>query len=483
MPNRPHTWGCIHMSNMTLPALTCAALLSACSLMPIYQRPALPVPDQWPEGLTEVSNKDSSQRMHEKDWKQFYSDKTLQGLITLALSNNRDLRVVALGIEQARAQLGIRSADLLPTVNAQVAGSRVPNSSGGTSSTYTAGLIVTAYELDFFGRVASLKEQALAQYLATTEANQTAQLSLISTVAQSWLNLLADEALLAESRQTLTSREESLKLVTLKLRHGAASELDLRLAQTLTETARITLAQQAQKRALDENALVLLLGQPLPQSARAELSAANPLAPQFAELPAGLPSDLLTRRPDIRAAEQTLIASNASLGAARAAFFPRISLTAGAGSASSELAGLFKDGSWGFTFAPQLVLPIFDMGRNQANLEATQASQKIAVAQYEKTIQTAFREVADALASRSTLAQQLQAQSALLAAESERSRLTRLRYDNGAASALDWLDAQRSLFSARQAWVQTRLAAQQNQVTLFKVLGGSLIEVSMTLSK
>lgn len=248
----------------------------------------------------------------------------------------------------------------------------------------------------------------------------------------------------------------------------------MRLAQTLTESARVALAQQTQKRALDENALVLLLGQSLPDAARAALSAPNPPAVSLADLPAGLPSDLLTRRPDIRAAEQQLIARNASIGAARAAFFPRISLTAGAGSASGELNGLFKDGSWGFTFAPQLVLPIFDMGRNQANLEATQASQKIAVAQYEKAIQTAFREVADALASRSTLAQQLQAQTALLAAETERSRLTRLRYDNGAASALDWLDAQRSLFTARQGLIQARLAVGQNQVALFRVLGGRL---------
>ena len=473
MPSRLHTWGCIPMNKMIWPSLVGVTLLSACSLMPNYHRPALPVPDQWPDGLAAISGKDSNKPLSDMGWEQFFPDKTLQDLITLALNNNRDLRVVALGIEQARAQLGIRSADLLPTVNAQATGSRVPTSSGGTSSTYTAGLIVTAYELDFFGRVASLKEQALAQYLATTEAKITAQLSLISTVAQSWLGLLADEAMLAEARQTLASREESLRLVALKLRHGAASELDLRLAQTLTEAARVTLAQQTQKRALDENALVLLLGQPLPPAARAVLSGPNPSAPRFAELPAGLPSDLLTRRPDVRAAEQTLIASNASIGAARAAFFPRISLTAGAGSASSELAGLFKDGSWGFTFAPQLVLPIFDMGRNQANLDATEAAQKIALAQYERAIQSAFREVADALAGRSALTQQLQAQTALVTAETERSRLTRLRYDNGAASALDWLDAQRSLFSANQALIQTRLAYQQNQVLFFKAVGGA----------
>jgi len=290
-------------------------------------------------------------------------------------------------------------------------------------------------------------------------------------VAQGWLSLLADEELLAASRQTLASREESYQLVALKQRHGAASELDLRLSQTLLESARVTLAQQTQKRALDENALQLLLGQALPASARAQLAQGRLSALQFADLPAGLPSDLLTHRPDIRQAEQLLMASNANIGAARAAFFPRISLTVGAGSASSELSGLFKDGSWGWTLAPQLVLPIFDAGRNQANLDAAQTTRQIAVAQYEKAIQTAFREVADALASRDTLSQQLKASQALTAAESERTRLTRLRFDNGAASQLDWLDAQRSLFSAQQALVQTRQAYLQNQVALYRALG------------
>lgn len=463
------------MSKTTWFALACALGVSACSQIPSYQRPELPVPLQWPEGLAANTENQSSQRTPDMGWKLFFTDKTLQQLITLALAHNRDLQIAALSIEQARAQLGIRSADLLPTVNAQVAGSRTPTSSGGTSTSYTAGLLLTAYEFDFFGRVASLKAQALAQYLASGEAAQTAQVGVISTVAQGWLSLLADEALLAQSRQTLASRQESLQLVELKARHGAASELEVRLAQTLLESARVVLAQQMQKRALDENALALVLGQPLPADARAELSRTDRPAPVLSDLPAGLPSDLLMHRPDLRAAEQQLIAANANIGAARAAFFPRISLTAGAGSASSSLSGLFKDGSWGFTLAPQLLLPIFDMGRNQANLEAAQASQKIALAQYERAIQSAFREVADALASRSTLAQQLQAQTALLSAETERSRLTRLRYDNGAASALEWLDAQRSLFSARQALISAQLALQQNQVVLFKVLGGGAL--------
>lgn len=280
------------------------------------------------------------------------------------------------------------------------------------------------------------------------------------------------------TRQTLDSRAESLQLTELKLQNGAASELDQRLAQTLFESARITLAQQTRQRALDENALALLLGQALPDTTQADLQ--RPTASQLSrleqlhlsELPAGLPSDLLTRRPDIRQAEQLLKASHANIGAARAAFFPRISLTAGVGSASTALNDLFNNGFWGWTLAPQLLLPIFDAGRNQATLDAAQVARDVAVAQYEKSIQSAFREVADALASRATLVQQVQASQALLATESARNQLTHLRLDHGAANQLESLDAKRSLFTAQQGAIQTRLAYLQNQITLFKALGG-----------
>lgn len=465
------------MNKLSVISLACASLLSACSLMPTYQRPEAPVAAQWPAPVTGVATTAGTTRPQaDLPWQDFYADATLRELITLALANNRDLRVSMLNVEQARAQLGIRRADQFPGVNAALSGSRAPGSDGGINSSYTGGLIVTAYELDFFGRVASLKDQALAQYLATAEASQTARTSLMATVAQSWLSLLADEELLTIARQTLASREASLKLVDLKLQHGAASELDLRLNQSLLQNARATLAQLQRQRAQDENALTLLLGQALPASARAQLGQQTLASQRFTELPTGLPSELLARRPDIRQAEQLLIASNANIGAARAAFFPRISLTVGAGSASSELSGLFKSGSWGWTLAPQLVLPIFDAGRNQANLDAAQSARGIAIAQYEKAIQNAFREVADALAGRDTLVQQLQASQALLEAERERARLTQLRYDNGAASQLDWLDAQRTLFAAEQALVQTRLAALQNQIALYKALGGSTVE-------
>lgn len=450
-------------------ALAASFLVAGCSFIPTYERPSAPVASQWPAtAQTSASNANTAALT----WQDYFTDPTLRQLIDTALTHNRDLRVALLNIEQARAQLGVRRADQFPTLNAAMTGARTPNSDGAINSAYSAGLTVTAYEIDFFGRVASLKEQALAQHLASAEAAQTVQISLIATVAQSWLNLLADEELLAVSHQTLDSRAESLKLVELKLKHGAASEFELRNAQTLLESTRVTLAQQRRQRALDENALTLLLGQPISEAHRAQWEPNKLGQLVFAELPAGLPSDLLARRPDIRQAEQLLMASNANIGAARAAFFPRISLTAGAGSASTALSGLFKDGAWGWTLAPQLVLPIFDAGRNQANLDAARTGREIAVAQYEKAIQSAFREVADALASRATLTDQLQAQQALLDAETARSHLTQLRLDNGAANQLDWLDAQRALFAARQGLVQTRLASLQNQIALFKTLGG-----------
>jgi multidrug efflux system outer membrane protein len=454
---------------LALATVAAAALLAGCSMIPTYERPAAPVPAQYPGATAPIG---AGTAAAELAWQDYFADDSLRQLIASALANNRDLRVAVLNIEQARAQLGIRRADQFPTVNAALTGSRTTSGDAAITSVYNAGLLVTAYEFDFFGRVASLKEQALAQYLATTEGSKTAQISLIATVAQSWFSLLADEELLAISKQTLATREDSLKLVQLRLDNGATSELELRQAQSLLETARVTLAQQQRQRALDENALVLLLGQAMPSDVRERLATTRLTQLRLPELPAGLPSDLLTRRPDIKQAEQQLIASNANIGAARAAFFPRISLTAGAGSASNALAGLFKDGSWGFSLAPQLLLPIFDAGRNQAGLDSAKAGRDIAIAQYEKSIQSAFREVADALAGRDTLAEQLRAQQAQTEAETQRLRLTDLRYQNGAASLLDSLDAQRSLFGSQQALVQTRLTYLQNQVVLYKTLGG-----------
>ena len=446
-------------------ALAASALLAGCaSLAPTYQRPAAPLAANFPGEAGPSGN------AAEIEWQRFFSDARLKRLIELALQNNRDLRVAVLGIEQARAQLQLRRADQWPTLNLGVSGNRQPTSSGGISSLYTAGFSVTAYELDFFGRIRNLGDAALAQALATEEARKTVHISLVAAVANTYLAVLADDELLALTQQTLATRDDSLKLTRLKFDNGAASELDVRQAQSLVEGARATLAQQQRQRALDENALVLLLGQPMP----ADLPAGTALAATASgpELPAGLPSDLLARRPDIRQAEQQLIAANANIGAARAAFFPHIALTGSVGSASTALTGLFKAGSFAWSFAPQITLPIFDAGRNQANLQLADVGREISVAQYEKAVQTAFREVADALAGRATLGEQLRASQAQADAESARYKLSELRYRNGVASYLDLLDAQRSLFGAQQATVQTQLAQLQNQVQLYKALGG-----------
>ncbi len=463
-----------------------AVLLGGCvSMAPDYQRPAAPVAAQFPvvAGAPALA---SATPASDIEWQSFFTDAKLKQLIEAALQNNRDLRIAVLNIEQARAQFQIRRADQFPTVNAALTGSRQPNTTpangaGRITSVYSAGLAVTAYELDFFGRVASLKDAALAQYLATEEGRKTAQISLIASVANTYLGLLADDELLSITQQTLGTRQASYRLAKLRFDSGVASELDLRLAESLLEAANTALAQQTRQRALSENALTLLVG----QSSDLNLSAKDTsfATTSLQDIPAGLPSDLLVRRPDIRQAEQQLIAANANIGAARAAFFPRISLTATAGTASSRLAGLFQAGTWGWTLAPQLLLPIFDAGRNSAGLASSRVAEGIAVATYEKAIQTAFKEVSDALAGRATYAEQLRAAQAQANAEAVRYRLADLRYQNGVASQLDQLDAQRSLFASRQAVVQTRLAQLQSQVTLYKVLGGGWKDAAAVASR
>jgi multidrug efflux system outer membrane protein len=440
------------------------AVLSGCSFIPTYERPAAPVPSSFPGQAAEAAAGATLPA-----WDTVVADARLRDLIALALQNNRDLRVAVLNMEQVRAAYQIKRADQFPTLNLAASGSRQPNGSGGISSTYSAGLAMASWELDFFGRVAALKDTALAQFLASEEAKRAAQTSLVAAVANGWLALQADEELLDLTRRTLATREESLRLTQLRLDSGVASALDLRQAESLAAAARGTLAQLQRSRAQDLNALTLLVGQTPPA---ALLPTAGVSSAAMRAVPEGLPSDLLARRADIRQAEQALIAANANIGAARAAFFPRIALTASVGSASSDLSGLFKDGSWGFTLAPQALLPIFDAGRNQAALDSAKVGRDIAVAQYEKAIQTAFREVADALAGRATLGEQLAAVQQQANADAERLRLSELRYRGGVASSLDWLDAQRSLFATQQSLAQLRLAQQQNQVALYKALGG-----------
>ena len=451
-----------------------AIFITACApFKPDYTRPAAPIAEQFPNLFGEKPA--STVAAADIDWQTFFTDAQLKRLIAAALQNNRDLRIAVQSIEQARAQYQIRQADQLPTVNVAASGLRQPNpnpanGAGRISSVYSAGLAITAYEFDFFGRVASLKDAALAQYLATEEGRKTAQISLIAGVANTYLGLLADDELLAITQQTLVTRQASYKLAKLRFDSGVASELDVRSAESLLEAANIALAQQTRQRALSESALTLLVGQSLGTSLTS--LDASFAAATLQDVPAGLPSDLLVRRPDIRQAEQLLIAANANIGAARAAFFPRISLTASAGSASSRLASLFQTGTWGWTLAPQLLLPIFDAGRNASALASSKVAEGIALANYEKAIQSAFKDVSDALAGRATYSEQLRAVQAQASAEAARYRLADLRYRSGVASQLDQLDAQRALFAARQSVVQTRLAQLQSQVTLYKALGG-----------
>ncbi len=463
-----------------LTSLALAALLAGCSFIPTYERPAAPVPTTYgvpAESAAGAANA-NARAAADIDWKEYFTDSRLQNLIAIALANNRDLRVSVLNIEQARAQFQIQRAGQFPGVNGLVNASRQPSAADGQyANQFQVGVGISAWEIDFFGRIGALKEQALAQYLATEEARKAAQISLVSAVATAWLNLQADEELLDISRRTLSTRDESVQLTRLRLENGVSSELDNSQAISLAETARATYAQQRRQRLQDENTLALLLGQPVPADVLSSLTSARLAnAPAMLPLPAGLPSDLLARRPDIRQAEQQLIAANANIGAARANFFPRISLSTSVGTVSDELSGLFKSGSWAFSIAPQLALPLFDAGRNQATLESARAGREIAVAQYERSIQSAFREVADALAGEATLQDQLTAQRRQAEADSKRFELSDLRYRNGVSSYLDLLDAQRSLFVSEQSLVQTRLLQLQNQVALYRVLGGGWTE-------
>ena len=461
----------------TLPrmaTLAAAMALAACSFIPTYERPAAPVATSFATetamAVGSAPAATASAVAADIAWQDFFKDARLKRLIELSLQNNRDLRIAVLAIEQTRAQHQVRRADELPTLNAGITGSRGPVASGAISSTYNAGFSVTAYELDFFGRVRALSQAAQAQLLGSEEARKTVQISLLASVANAYLNLLANDELLRVTRESLATRQESLRLTQLKFDNEAASKLELSQSQSLLEGAKAAFAQTTRLRAQDENALTLLVGQPLP----ADLPAGLPINAQgmLPDLPAGVPSDLLTRRPDIRQAEQQLLANNANIGAARAAFFPRITLTGSAGVVSNDLDTLFNKGTTAWTFVPQLLLPIFDYGRNQANLESAKVARDIAVAQYEKAIQTGFREVADALAGRATLGEQLRAQNAQLAAEQTRMELTDLRFKHGASNAFDVLDAQRSLFAVQQAAVQVQVQQAQNLVTLYKVLGG-----------
>lgn len=455
--------------------LAALALLGGCSFVPQYERPAAPVADQY-DNAAEGSN--AQQKFApELEWRNFFSDPRLKQLIELGLINNRDLRVAALSIDRAQALYGVTRADELPTIAASFSDNHVRNpaslSPAGRSFILNyrqIGIGVTAFEFDFFGRLKALSQAALAQYLATEEARRASQISLIGSIANAYLNMVADDELLKLTRETIASREQSLQLSKLRMKNGIASELDVLQAQTLLESARASLQQFVRQRATDENALVLLVGAPPPKPGGPQVGLNDQKL--VADIPPGLPSDLLAARPDIRSAEQQLIAANANIGAARAAMFPRISLTGFFGGASTDLQRVANADSHVWSLVPGISWPIFDAGRTRANVAVARASQEIAVAQYERSIQTAFREVNDALAGRATYEQQLQALRAQQAAEAARLRLVEARYKGGISNQLELLDAQRSLFVVQQSVIQTRLAQLQSQVGLYRALGG-----------
>ncbi|KVS97955.1 multidrug transporter, partial [Burkholderia ubonensis] len=403
-------------------------------------------------------------------WREFFVDPRLQRLIEIALNNNRDLRVAVLNIAAARAQYQITRADLFPTLDAVGTGNRqrLPNAltaipGRNITTTYNVGL-QASWELDLFGRIQSLKDQALAKYLATAQARKASEIALVAQVADQYLTVLSTDDLLKVTDDTLKTAQASYDLTKLKFDNGTGSELDLRQAQTIVETALANQQAQARARAQAVNALVLLIGQPLPD----DLPPGLPLDAQnfLTDIPAGLPSDLLTRRPDIMEAEQNLLAANANIGAARAAFFPRISLTGAFGTASPTLGGLFKAGTAAWSFAPQITMPIFEGGANLANLDLANVQKRIEIANYEKAIQSAFREVSDGLAARGTYDQQIAALQRNEHAQQRRYDLSDLRYKNGVDSYLSVLTAQTDLYAAQQTLINARLARWTNLVDL-----------------
>lgn len=448
------------------------SLLPACSSMaPPYEMPTLPVAAQYPSP-TPAQGADAASI----GWQDYFNDPPLRTLIEQALENNRDLRSTLLHVAEARAAYGIQRADLFPNIGAQAGEdrSRMPADLSITgkpllASQYQVMLGLATWEIDFWGRVRSLKDAALEDYLATDAARRAASIALVAQVANAYLTLREFDERIALARHTIASRAESFRIFTRRVEVGATSRLNLTQIQTLLTQAQALGAQLEQARSAQLNVLTLLVGAPLELPPLAgQLDAQNSLT----ALRPGLPSDLLVQRPDIIAAEHKLKAANANIGTARAAFFPRIALTASAGTASAELSGLFKSGSLAWAFSPSISLPIFDAGRRRNNLDLVEARRDLAVASYEKTVQSAFRDVADALSSRQWLTEQVAIARIALTTQRERAHLSQLRYDNGAAAYLDVLDAQRDLLAAEQQLVQTRRALLSSQVSLYAALGG-----------
>ncbi len=454
-----------------------AIVAAGCTLTPKYTQPEAPVPAEWPSGpaYSDAGTAPGAPQASELAWREFFADEKLRALIERALTNNRDLRVAALNVERTRALYGIRRAELLPAVDASAAGNKQrlpadlsPTGKRATVEQYSVNLGVFSWELDFFGRIRSLERRALEEYLATEQGQRGAQILLVSSVANAYLVLAADREGLALAQTTLTAQRGAYDLVKRSHDLGLATELDLYRSQTQVDAARADIARFKQLVAQDENALGLLLGGPVPGELL-PTGLNDIVAP--GEIAAGLPSEVLLRRPDVLQAESLLRAAYADIGAARATLFPRISLTGAVGTASSELSGLFESGSGTWNYGAQAAMPIFDT-RAWLALKVTKVQREIAVTQYESAIQNAFREVADALAVRGTVEQQVAAQESLVHAVAETYRLSNSLYEGGIESYLSVLDAQRSLYAAQQGLVSLRLARLANRVTLYAVLGG-----------
>jgi len=457
--------------------LAAAVWLSGCTMIPKTTRPAAPIPAGWPSGAAyrQTEPVPGAALPGGLPWREFFADERLRAIIEMALQNNRDLRVAALNVKRARALYGIQRAELLPAVDAVGSGikQRVPAEISGTARStiveqYSASLGISSWEIDFFGRIRSLEKRALAQYLATEQARRSAQILLVSEVATAYLTLAADRESVQLARSTFETQQAAHNLIRRRFEVGLTNQLDVRQAQTRMDAARVQIARFTDLAARDENALNLLAGAPVPADLLPEtLSAIAPLP----EVSPGMSSAVLLSRPDILQAEDLLRAADANIGAARAAFFPSIGLTTAVGTASGELAHLFKSGTLVWNFAPQAVMPIFD-ARLWPALKASRVDREIAVAQYEGAIQAAFREVADALARKGTLVDQMAAQQSLVEATAEAYRLSNARYEKGIDIYLNVLDAQRSLYIAREAFIFIRLAKLANQVQLYTVLGG-----------
>ncbi len=449
-----------------------AALTACTTLAPDYERPTNPVSGYavpaGPEG--------TSATLVDTGWRAYFTDPQLRDVIAQALENNRDLRVAILRVEEAQAAYGITRADRFPTLGAAAAETRgrtpgdlSPTGRSVVSSQFEVGLNVPAWELDFWGRLRSLRESALQDFLATDSARQAATISLIAQVADAYLVLRELDERLALASHSVENYGESLRIFRRRYEVGAVSRLEVAQVESLLAQARALEAQLARSRAAQLNALNLLAGAPvetLPRDTRLDDRSV------MEELRVGLPSEVLLQRPDIVAAEHRLRAANANIGAARAAFFPRVTLTGSYGTASAELEGLFEGGSESWGFSPSISLPIFDAGRRQANLDLAEVRKNIAVASYEKTVQTAFREVADALVARHWLSDLVDIRMQTREAQAERARLAKLRYEAGATPYLEVLDAELALLSSDQQLVETRRALLSSRVQLYAALGG-----------